>query len=48
MVSQRKEAIHMDELVLQMNKTIKATRESSQVIGNALKSILKRLNEGGK
>ncbi len=38
----------MDELIEKMNFALKSTRESSQVVGAALKSILKRLNEGGK
>lgn len=38
----------MNELIEKMNFAMKSTRESSQVIGAALKSILKKLNEGGK
>ncbi|PYE51475.1 hypothetical protein DFQ00_102269 [Paenibacillus barcinonensis] len=38
----------MNELVLQMNKAMKSTKESALIFGEAMKSILKRLNEGGK
>ncbi len=38
----------MKESISQMNKVMKATRESALTVGEALKSILKRLNEGGK
>ncbi len=38
----------MDELINKMNLAIKSTSESGLIIGEAFKSILKRLNEGGK
>lgn len=38
----------MKELTTQMSKVMKSTRNSGLIVGEALKSILKRLNEGGK
>ncbi len=37
----------MDELIKQMNIAMKSTRESGFVIGDAMKSVLKKLKEGG-
>ncbi|PYY28198.1 hypothetical protein PIL02S_03344 [Paenibacillus illinoisensis] len=38
----------MDELNNKLNLAMKSTKESGLVLGGVLKSILKRLNEGGK
>jgi len=38
----------MDELIKQMSIAMKSTSESGLVVGEAMKSVLKKLNEGGK
>jgi len=43
-----KEDEEMEELISQMNKVMKSTSESALVIGEAMKSVLNKLNEGGK